>query len=454
MSPAAKNEGALQRQGGVGPSVEVAALAGPGGLAVNPAAVIGVPDRLARPESAVVHAPSQRFVIERSGGGNAMEGRLREMSKESFRDRDLNTRGQTARARGGSAETERAVELGLEYLARHQFPDGHWSIDRFPAGGDGYENAAPGQMMADTAGTGLALLAFLGAGYTHREEKYQGVVRNGIDWLVANQQADGHLYTERTDQTSYGRIYGHGIATIALCEAYGMTKDPALRAPVEKAVQFILQAQHPARGGWRYQPRAESDTSVSGWQLMALRSAQMAGLKVPDENLLKVGRWLDLAQAAGGSRYRYNPYASDTPEQRQGRQPNRTMTAEGLLMRMYLGWQRNNAALVEGADFLETNLPENGERGQWLRDAYYWYYGTQVMFHMQGNYWAAWNSRLHPLLEQSQMQTGPLAGSWDPNQPVPDRWAHAAGRHYVTCLNLLMLEVYYRHLPLYQTLAQ
>ncbi len=448
-SPAADGDVARRTSGGL--PVEIAAASGPGGLRYDPAQMLGIPSRRARPESELVHRTASRFVAPRSGGDLAMEGRLREMSKEAFRERDPGTRGQTARARGGSESTERAVEMGLDFLARHQFPDGHWSLDRLPAADRVDSGWGAGQMNADTAGTGLSLLAFLGAGYTHREEKYRTVVRSGLDWLVANQQADGRLFSDATDQTLFGRMYGHGIATIAMCEAYGMTKDPDLREPAQRAIGFILDAQHPTQGGWRYEPRLESDTSVSGWQLMALRSAQMAGLIVPDENLRRVGRWLDQAQTTGGSRYRYNPYAADTPEQRHGRVPNRTMTAEGLLMRMYLGWARDNPSLIEGAEFLKSNLPEVGTRDQSLRDSYYWYYATQVMFHMQGEYWTAWNDRLHPLLETSQVAKGPLAGSWDPNAPVVDRWAQAAGRLYVTTLNLLMLEVYYRHLPLYQT---
>ncbi|NLX94840.1 MAG: hypothetical protein GXY83_01555 [Rhodopirellula sp.] len=446
-------EGDVARRQGALP-IEIAANTGPGGLRYDPAAMIGIPNRRARPESDLVHPIARRFVVQRSGGELSMEGRLREMSKEAFRQRDPGTRGQTARTRGGSESTERAVEMGLDFLARHQFPPGHWSLDRLPAGDGGRSNWGVGQMNADTAGTGLGLLAFLGAGYTHREEKYRTVVRSGLDWLLSNQQDDGRLFTEKTDQTLFGRMYGHGIATIALCEAYGMTKDPELRQPAQRAVEFILSAQHPTQGGWRYEPRLESDTSVSGWQLMALRSAQMAGLAVPAENLHLVGRWLDQAQATGGARYRYNPYATDTPEQRHGRTPNRTMTAEGLLMRMYLGWERDNPSLIEGAEYLKGNLPEVGTQNQPLRDSYYWYYATQVMFHMQGEFWSGWNDRLRPLLESSQVSKGDLAGSWNPDAPIADRWSQAAGRLYVTTLNLLMLEVYYRHLPLYQTLSE
>ena len=129
------------------------------------------------------------------------------------------------------------------------------------------------------------------------------------------------------------------------------------------------------------------------------------------------------------------------------------MTAEALLMRLYLGWDRSNPNLVRGADFLRQNLPQIGRADAPQRDTYYWYYATQVMFQMQGEHWESWNNKLRPLLVDSQVQEGPLAGSWEPLGPVPDRWGAAGGRLYVTAMHLLMLEVYYRHLPLYQTLG-
>jgi hypothetical protein len=148
--------------------------------------------------------------------------------------------------------------------------------------------------------------------------------------------------------------------------------------------------------------------------------------------------------------YCYNPFAPDTDQQRHGRRPSLTMTSVGLLMRLYLGWKRDNPNMVKGAEYLAEHLPANGSARDPQRDTYYWYYATQVMFHMGGEHWKAWNDRLHPLLVNSQVKQGPLAGSWHPRQPVPDRWAPHAGRLYVTTMNLLSLEVYYRHLPLYE----
>ncbi len=331
---------------------------------------------------------------------------------------------------GGSPESERAVELGLKWLAAHQHADGHWSIHAFDANCRGHRCSGTGSFEADPAATGLALLAFLGAGHTHREGDYRSEVARGLQWLVDQQADDGRLYV---GDAQYVLFYSHGMATIALCEAYGLTHDESLREPCQRALQFITDSQHPQFGGWRYRPRFESDTSVSGWQLMALKSGQTAGLSVPAPVFARVSRWLKSAEKAPGI-FAYHPTrAASLP-----------MTAEGLLMLQYLGADRNDPRLRAGADHLAKNLPSLA-----YRDVYYWYYATQVMFHMQGRYWEAWNGKLRDMLIDTQEKTGGEAGSWDPLEPVPDRWGKAGGRVYVTCLRLLTLEVYYRHLPLY-----
>jgi hypothetical protein len=407
-------------------------------------------ERLPRPDTGAVN--SEPVEIQRRRVSPAIDGRA---LGGAFDQRDPQGRLERARRHGGDEETERAVELGLVYLARCQFPDGHWSLGRATsADHSGDPSTATGLMHADTAATGLALLAFLGAGYTHQEGKYRETVAAGIDWLLANQQPGGQLYSVPTDAAKFARMYGHGIAAIAICEAYGMTGDGRLREPVRKAVSFIQGAQHPQYGGWRYVPGEESDTSVSGWQLMALKSAQLAGVEVSSEVIENVSHWLNTARAADGTRYVYNPRALNTPEQRAGRQPSLAMTAEGLLMRLYLGLDRDDSTMVAGADYLRENLPELGTPERPLRDAYCWYYATQVMFQMQGAWWDQWNARIRPMLVSGQAREGPLAGSWDPDHPVRDRWAHAGGRHYVTALNLLTLEVYYRYLPLFQALGE
>jgi hypothetical protein len=338
--------------------------------------------------------------------------------------------------------------MGLSYLAKQQLADGRWSLQQVAADVPQAQRAAAGagQMQADTAATGLALLCFLGAGYTHVEGQYKNEVSAALAWLVHNQKPDGDLFTSGS---KYVWLYSHGIAAIALCEAYGMTRDPQLREPAQRALDFIAAAQNPQEGGWRYAPRTGSDTSVSGWQLMALKSGELAGLEVLPETYRLVNVWLESAYGPHGrpSRYSYRP-ASDIPHQHN---PSAAMTAEGLLMRLYTGWRPQNVHFIGGVEYLKQNLPAFGTRSQPLRDAYYWYYATQVMFHARGEYWTAWNDRLRSVLLSTQVEEGPLAGSWEPRGDVPDRWGPEAGRLYVTTLHLLMLEVYYRHLPLYQT---
>lgn len=137
-----------------------------------------------------------------------------------------------------------------------------------------------------------------------------------------------------------------------------------------------------------------------------------------------------------------------------GRIPTPVMTSVGLLMRFYLGWRRTTGDMVRGSDWLLERLPSVGTAEAPQRDTYYWYYASQVMFHMGGERWKRWYGVLYPLLLDSQELSGDFAGSWDPAGPVPDAWGPYAGRLYVTTLNLLSLEVTYRHLPLYEATAQ
>jgi len=332
---------------------------------------------------------------------------------------------------GGNDASEAAVDRGLEWLAKHQHPNGKWSIDELNCT-DHEDCPEDGAYQADAAATGLALLAFLGAGNTHQDGQYQAVVDRGLKFLIDRQKKDGDLFANGSD---YTWLYSHGMAAIALCEAYGMTKDETLKGPAQLSLDFISAAQHPTFGGWRYKPRFESDTSVSGWQLMALKSGEMSGLSVPQSTYRKIGMWLDKVEAENSpGTFSYHPS--------QG--PTEAMTAEGLLMRQYLGAKRTNTKLIAGADYLKMRLPRMESR-----DAYYWYYATQVMFHMQGDHWAAWNANLRDMLTDVQAKDGPTRGSWSPTEPTKDKWGPSGGRHYLTCLNLLMLEVYYRHLPLY-----
>lgn len=335
---------------------------------------------------------------------------------------------------GGNTNTEAAVERGLNWIELHQHDEGQWSLHRFTQLCEKHHKAHPCNGpggASDTAATGFALLPFLGAGHTHQEGKHQDAVSRGLKWLVENQKPDGDLFVGGGGNT---HMYSHGIATIALCEAYAMTRDAALRDPAQKAIDFIVAAQHPTSGGWRYTPRQDGDTSVFGWQVMALKSGQMAELNVPQPTLDKARHWLTVVGATGANEGRFG-YTNSSPTV--------TMTAEALLCLQYLGGERNDPRLIAGSKFLAENLPTK-------ETSYYWYYGTQVMFHMQGEPWQKWNAALQNALVETQVKEGSMAGTWNPT----DNWEKTGGRVYATALRLLMLEVYYRHLPLYQVLDQ
>ncbi|MEN6493763.1 MAG: squalene--hopene cyclase [Thermoguttaceae bacterium] len=328
-------------------------------------------------------------------------------------------------AYGGTRETEASVQSGLMWLAKNQKSQGSWSL-RGPYSDGAADDNPP-------AATAMALLAFQGAGNTHKSGKFSKNVAAGWNWLLQEQDDDGSFFHEGGYQH---RFYTQGQCTIALCELYGMTRDYAYRAPAQLAVKYLLQSQSP-EGGWRYAPQADSDVSVTGWIVMALQSARMAGLEVPPDTFRRVMRFLDKAAVDQGRRYPYQI----------GREASLTMTAEALLIRQYLGWPRDEARMIDGVDWIIR--PENLVNFKKGRNVYYWYYATQVCHHMEGEYWKKWNGVMRQVLPEQQVKSGREAGSWDPLRPTRDEWEAHGGRLYVTCLSIYMLEVYYRHLPLY-----
>lgn len=333
--------------------------------------------------------------------------------------RDPRLRIEMVRKEGGTTLTEAAVARALRWLARRQRKDGRWELD--------------GAIHSDVAGTGLALLPFLGAGQTHLVGRYKDTVSRGLGWLVNHQKKNGDL---RGDSAANSGMYAQGQCAIVLCEAFLLSGDERLRDPAQKAVDFIVQAQYPD-GGWRYEPNREAsekrgDTSVLGWQLMALQSARAAGLAVPEETLELAGQYLDRASSDNGARYSYM----------RGEPPTATMTAEALLCRMYLGWTLEEPGLRAGIQALAEEAPPAIDSPNF----YYWYYGTQAFHHVGGRRWEEWNLKLRDLLVNSQDAQGPEAGSWPPQQ----QFDHAGGRIYTTSLAACTLEVYYRHLPIFR----
>jgi hypothetical protein len=331
---------------------------------------------------------------------------------------------------GGTPETENAVARGLAWLKRNQEKrTGGWSM-RGPYSDPSFsENRV--------AATAMAVLAFLGDGNTHLSGQYAGEVKRGIDFLLKTQDRSGFFAEAGRQNDSVA--YAQAQATIAICEAYGMTRDSQLRAPAQAAIDYAQKAQSD-EGGWRYRPRFDSDTSVTGWYVMALKSGLAADLDVNSSVLDNVSHYLETVQSYEGAAYAYRP----------GRPPSPAMTAEGLLCRQYLGWPREHVAMIRGSETLAYDYAFELD-GSRERDVYYWYYATQVLHHYGGAPWRAWNERMRELLPEIQIKRGSEEGSWPPQT---DKWGSQFGRLYTTCLSIYCLEVYYRHMPLYSVVKE
>lgn len=350
---------------------------------------------------------------------------------EAYKLRVAPDRPRLAQQQGASSESERSVKLALKWLAANQESDGRWSASRH---GGGFETKTAGRdregagARADTAMTGLSLLSFLASGHTHRGGEYDTTVRRGLEYLIRVQRSDGGL---GGSAASFEYNYCHAMATLALSEAYGMTGDSALEGPVRRAVGYTLANQNASTGGWRYNPWDSGDTSMLGWQWMVLKSAELAGIPIPEKTRNGVIRFLGtVTSGAHGGLAAY----------RQGEAATRPMTAEALLVRQLLGVSNESPAAREAGKYILEQLPGQGED-----NVYYWYYGTLAMYQMQGPYWDQWNEALQRRLVSTQRTEGPAAGSWDPDRI----WGGYGGRIYSTALSALSLEVYYRYLPLY-----
>lgn len=359
-------------------------------------------------------------------GGKTMAG-------VAFGGRSGATREKMVTEGGGNKASEAAVARGLLWLMAKQKPDGSWPM-------------VEGTNTDTFGATGLALLPFLAAGQTHKtptdrptsevEKRYIATVAKGVAWLKNNQKPDGLLAN-----SGHSKHYAHSIATMALCEAYGMTGDPLLKQPCQRALDYLMKAQH-AGGGWRYEPNQAGDTSVSAWCLQALKSGALAGLSVKADTLNRVSVYLTAMQSKNGAAYGYTG---------PGDKPN--LNAAGLLCRQYLGWGTRNPNLIAGVEGLMKIPPKKGG------EIYYHYYATQVMRFVGDDirfrdHWKKWNDgetgkpgMRDILIESQDKTTGPNGGSWPPDNSLSGR---SGGRLYQTSLSLLTLEVYYRHLPLYK----
>lgn len=325
---------------------------------------------------------------------------------------------------GGTKESEAAVARALAWLAKQQRQDGSWIYD----GTDKDETAAS---------TGMGVLAFLGAGHGPKLGKYAKVVKGGADWLVKNQQATGKFLGAKN-------MYAQAIGALALVECYGMTKDRAYQRPAQAAINYIQKGQG-ADGSWGYQAGTNGDTSIVGWQVQALKAAQLAGDLVVDAKVLaKAVAFLDKVGGPKKATYGYTTAPGA---------PGTSLTAIGLWCRATVdNWTADNEAVVGGAEGMLARAPRSGRP---LTETYFYYYATPLVRYVGGETWAKWNEGpeadgkrtggLRDALVGSQVtKDGPNLGSWDPDAGFIGRHC---GRLGTTALSVLMLEVYYRYPP-------
>ena len=345
------------------------------------------------------------------------------VSGSGMSGRDKAARTALVASGGGSPDSERAVALALKWLAAHQLPDGGWSYNHHLAPScQGKCDTTGDPVEARNAATAMGLLPFLGAGQTHVEGEYKQVVHAGLSYLI------GHLKPTKQGGSWHeggGSMYSHGLASIVMCEAYGMTRDERLRMPAQAAVYYIMNTQDKVAGGWGYGGPGR-DTSVAGWQIMALKSADMAYLEVWPNSIRGIDNFLNLVSADSGASYGYTS-------------PGRgaATTAVGCLSRLYMGkpfgWTKDHHALQRAMETMADAGPS--------RNLYRDYYAAQFMFQMtgaKGEVWEKWNTKLRDGLVNTQDQNGHQAGSW--------KTGYSHGRLMNTCLSTLILEVYYRHM--------
>jgi len=334
---------------------------------------------------------------------------------------------------GGSSRTESSVNAALLWLKRHQDEDGKWDSDGFSRHCGNDVCTVKGQPRSDSAQTGMALLAFLGAGHTHKAGKFKDTVLRGLEWLLKIQGDDGDLRHELA-------MYCHGMAAMALVEAYGMTNDYKLKDPAQKAIDFIVAAQKPY-SGWRYVPRhVNSDTSVVGWQVMALKSGKMAGLTIPPQTWEGVRIWLESCSAGEyKGLFKYSPSRKVMP----------TVTSIGMVCLLFMGDNPGDMRFEEGAKYLEQHPFDKGHNRKITADPptnfYYWYYGTIAMNLIGGQYWKDWNETMKQVLLSSQRKGGHADGSWDSGNDPCMSEDHGGGRVMATAMGALCMEVYYRY---------
>jgi len=353
---------------------------------------------------------------------------------------------------GNTPASDDAVLSALKWLSRHQNDDGSWGVQGY-AGRCGRIHPGrctpnPDSASADfDAGvTGLSVLAFLGAGFSHlSRDTHDGicfgdVVRKGLQWFVSHQDQDGFL----GPRTGHKEMYNHAIGALAVTEAYGLTGSSLFKDNAQKAIDYLLLAQNGGKG-WRYSAKCgDNDTSVTGWAVMALKSAELSGIAFPRSAYDGARAWLDevTEDSYGRSGYTFKGTGKVFCAHNQHFDHQEALTAISVMSRIFMD-RKVDAKVKAGAELLMRDLPAYGGG---RTDFYAWYYEALALFQYDGPtgpMWTRWSkSMLEAVVKpQNVRSSGCKDGSWEP----VDRWSCEGGRVYATAINALTLEVFYRY---------
>ena len=292
------------------------------------------------------------------------------------------------------------------------------------------------------------LLPEWGAGYSHlSKDTYDGicfgdVVRKGLQWMMSHQDPEGCIGSRNAQKY----MYNHTICALAMSEAFGLTGSNLFKDQAQKAVDFVIAAQNPGKA-WRYSYKCgDNDSSVTGWAIMALKSAEISGLSLPDTGYRGCRAWYDEVTEDGYYRVGYTFKGSGKvfiPGKNEHFEHHEALTAIAVMSRIFMDRQKNEPRVSGGCDLLLKDKPRWD--GNWT-DFYYWYYASLALFQFDapdGAKWKSWNQEMKNALvpHQNKVDSGCRRGSWEP----VDRWSCEGGRVYATAINALTLEVYYRY---------